>query len=130
MNPIAKLVVLLSVLSAVVPSAVAAETTALPIKISENKRYFTDQQDRPVFWLGTTQWQLFRGYTLAEAKTILKKSRSHGFTFVQVMLLGVGDGTAPNVYGEKPWLDNNPLTPNDAYFKHVDSVLRPPPTAT
>jgi predicted PP-loop superfamily ATPase len=28
-----------------------------------------------------------------------------GFAFAQVMLMGVGDGTKPNVYGEKPWID-------------------------
>ena len=38
------------------------------------------------------------------------------------MLMGVGDGTKPNVHGEKPWIDNNPLTPNEAYFKNVDAV--------
>jgi len=40
------------------------------------------------------------------------------------MLMGVGDGTKPNVYGEKPWMNDNPLTPNEAYFKNVDSVIR------
>ena len=38
--------------------------------------------------------------------------------------MGVGDGTKPNVHGEKPWIDNNPLTPNEAYFKNVDAVLQ------
>jgi hypothetical protein len=40
------------------------------------------------------------------------------------MLAGVGDGTQPNVYGEKPWRDDNPLTPNPAYFENVDAVIR------
>ena len=38
--------------------------------------------------------------------------------------MGVGDGTKPNVYGEKPWINDNPLTPNEAYFKNVDAVLQ------
>ena len=29
-----------------------------------------------------------------------------------------------NVVGEKPWLDNNPATPNDAYFSHVDEIVK------
>jgi hypothetical protein len=37
--------------------------------------------------------------------------------------MGVGDGTIENVYGEKPWIDNNPSTPNEKYFKHVDAVV-------
>ncbi len=102
----------------------SADPAALPVKVSSNKRYFVDQNDQPVFWLGTTQWQLFRGYTLEDAKTILERTAAHGFSFVQVMLMGVGDGTVPNVYGHRGWIDNNPLTPNDAYFKHVDAVVR------
>lgn len=96
---------------------------ALPIKVSDNKRYFVDQNGKPVFWLGTTQWQLFRGYKVEDAKTIIEKTRSHGFAFAQVMLMGVGDGTTPNVYGEKPWINDDPLTPNEAYFKNVDRVM-------
>jgi len=97
--------------------------TALPVKVSENHRYFVDQNGTPVFWLGTTQWNLFRDYRLEEARTTLEKTKSHGFTFAQVMLLGVGDGTKANVYGEKPWTTLDPLTPNEAYFKRVDAVL-------
>ena len=102
----------------------AAEPAALPVKVSPNHRYFVDQKGNPVFWLGTTQWQLFRGYTLEDAKTIVEKTAGHGFAFAQVMLMGVGDGTTPNVYGQKAWINNNPLTPNEAYFKNVDAVLR------
>ena len=116
--------ILLLALSLVVGTAASAQQTAFPVKVSENKRYFVDQNGKPVFWLGTTQWQLFREYTLEDAKTILEKSSSHGFAFVQVMLMGVGDGTAPNVYGQKPWINDDPLTPNEAYFKNVDAVVR------
>jgi hypothetical protein len=83
-----------------------------------------DQKGDPVFWLGTTQWQIFREYTLEEASTTLERVKANGFAFVQAMLMGVGDGTQPNVYGEKPWINNNPLTPNEGYFKNVDSVIQ------
>lgn len=95
-----------------------------PLKVSENGRYFIDQKGDPVFWLGTTQWQLFREYKLEEARTIIEKTKAKGFAFAQVMLMGVGDGTKPNIYGEKPWIDNNPLTPNEGYFKNVDAVVQ------
>ena len=101
----------------------AADEPVYPVKVSENRRYFVDQKGQPVFWLGTTQWQLFREYKLEDAQTIIEKTKSHGFTFAQVMLLGVGDGTAANVYGEKPWTSFDPLTPNDDYFRRVDAVL-------
>jgi hypothetical protein len=112
-------------LSLLLPAATALAGEPLyPVKISPNGRYFVDQRGQPVFWLGTTQWQLFREYRLDDARTIILKSKEKGFAFAQVMLLGVGDGTKPNVYGEKPWRDNNPLTPNEAYFTNVDAVVR------
>jgi hypothetical protein len=101
-----------------------AEQPIYPVKVSDNGRYFVDQKGNPVFWLGITQWQIFREYTLDEARLILENAKSKGFAFVQAMLMGVGDGTKPNVYGQKPWVDNNPLTPNEAYFKNVDSVIQ------
>lgn len=102
----------------------AGDGPAYPIKVSDNGRYFVDQKGMPVFWLGTTQWQLFRDYKIEDARTILEKTAEKGFAFAQVMLMGVGDGTKPNVYGQKPWINDNPLTPNEAYFQNVDAVLQ------
>ncbi|HEV3004299.1 MAG TPA: DUF4038 domain-containing protein, partial [Pirellulales bacterium] len=95
-----------------------------PVKVSENRRYFVDQEGKPVFWLGTTQWQVFRDNTVEEASTIFSNVKSKGFAFVQAMLLGPGDGTRSNVHGESPWSAVDPLTPNEAYFKHVDGVVQ------
>jgi len=106
-----------------IASCVLAEEPLFPIKVSPNGRYFVDHKGSPVFWLGTTQWQLFRDNSLDDAKTIIAKSKSHGFAFIQVMLAGVGDGTRPNTQGEKPWVNDNPLTPNEPYFRNMDSVI-------
>ena len=124
MKRIVKTLTLLAVFSSLAGSVVAAERPVYPVKVSDNGRYFVDQQGQPVFWLGTTQWQLFREYKIEDARTILEKTAERGFVFAQVMLAGVGDGTKPNVYGEKPWINDNPLTPNEAYFKNVDAVLQ------
>jgi hypothetical protein len=110
--------------SLILTTSLLATEPVYPLRVSENHRYFVDQKGDPVFWLGTTQWQLFREYKLDEARTIIERTKAHGFAFAQVMLLGVGDGTKPNVYGEKPWLDDNPLTPNEGYFTNVDAVVR------
>jgi hypothetical protein len=101
----------------------ATEEPVYPVRVSENGRYFVDQNNRPVFWLGTTQWQLFLDNTLEDARLIIERTKRHGFAFIQVMLAGAGDGRWPNVYGAKPWLDDNALTPNPAYFQHVDAVI-------
>jgi len=83
--------VMLLVLSLAVASLASAQKTALPIKVSENGRYFVDQNGGPVFWLGTTQWELFRGFSQEDARIILEESRKNGFTFVQVKLMGGGE---------------------------------------
>jgi hypothetical protein len=41
-----------------------------------------------------------------------------------VMLTGVGPGTEPNLAGERPWINQDPASPNPAYFEHVDAVLK------
>jgi hypothetical protein len=119
-----KTIILLLLSSSIFTVSASAEQPVFPIKVSENQRYFVDQSNNPVFWLGTTQWQIFREYTLDEVRTTLEKVKNHGFIFVQAMLMGVGDGTKPNVYGQKPWINNDPITPNEAYFRNVDSVIR------
>lgn len=94
-----------------------------PIQVSDNGRYFVDRNNKPFFWLGDTQWELFRRFTLDEANAILQNRRDKGFNIIQVMLTGVGDGTKPNLAGHKPWLNDNPSTPNEKYFKNVDAML-------
>ena len=108
---------------AVADAAALTEPVAFPVVVSDDGRHFVNRAGQAVFWLGTTQWQLFRGYTAEDAAVIIDRTRAHGFVFAQVMLLGVRDGTDPNVYGHTPWLNDDPLTPNEAYFENVDRVL-------
>ncbi len=55
-----------------------------------------------------------------------------GFNVLLVMLLGVGasgnadgkaDGRNANAYGERPWLNDDPSTPNEKYYQNVEAVL-------
>ena len=119
-----KKIMLLLMWLCLVGSFASAQQISLPVKVSGNGRYFVDQNNKPVFWIGTTQWELFHGYTVEDAKTIIEESKKNGFTFIQVKLFGGGDGTAPNAYGQKALLDDDPLKPNEAYFKNVDAVLQ------
>jgi hypothetical protein len=98
--------------------------TMAPIRVSSNGRYFVDGDSNPFYFLGDTQWELFRLFTLDEARRILDDRKSRGFSVVMVMLCGIGDATKANLQGQTPWLNNNPATPNEQYFAHVDSVVR------
>jgi len=95
-----------------------------PVGVSPNGRYFVDAQGAPFYFLADTQWELFRRYTLSEAKMILENRKTKGFTVVMVMLTGVGSGTGPNLEGQRPWQNDNPATPNPDYFTHVDAVVK------
>ena len=73
--------------------------------------------------MGDTQWGLFRVFTLEDARTILERRKEQGFSVIQIMVTGLGDGKRPNVEGEPPWLEDDPASPNEAYFRNVDRVV-------
>ncbi len=93
------------------------------MQISGNGRYFVDEGGAPAFWLGDTQWQLFRDFTVEDAAELLERRKAQGFSAVQIMVTGEGDGTKPNLAGETPWVGNDPAAPNAAYFRGADAVV-------
>ena len=101
-----------------------AEAALGPIRVSPTGRYFVDANGEPFYFLADTQWELFRRYSLSEAKLILENRKAKGFPVVMVMLTGVGDGTGPNLDGRHPWINDDPTTPNIAYFTNVDAVVK------
>src|SRR5215813_5543012 len=102
----------------------AAQSAAAPLQVSPNGRYFVDRATgKPFFWLGNTQWALFRGYTIEEARLTIDSIKSKGFTVIGTMLAGGTVATVPNLEGQTIWLNNDPSTPNEAYFKRVDAII-------
>jgi hypothetical protein len=95
-----------------------------PIRVSSNGRYFVDADGEPFYFLADTQWELFRRYSLHDAKLILENRKGKGFTVVMVMLTVVGSGTGANLEGQRPWLNDNPATPNSDYFAKVDEIVK------
>jgi hypothetical protein len=116
---------------ALVPSLAAADVAG-PIRVSPNGRHFVDRAGKPFFWLGDTAWPLFNEYPVEAAETYLRNRSEKGFTVVQAVLAWTHGGTGfektrtpmANVEGEKPWLNDDPATPNDRYFRHVDRLVR------
>ena len=103
-----------------------------PIQVSPGTRTFVDRNGSPVFWLGDTQWELFRLFTPDTAMKILLDRQGKGFNIILIMLTGVKafwESPSPqapyaNLYGEQPWNDADPLKPNEAYFQHIDTMIR------
>jgi Protein of unknown function (DUF4038)/Putative collagen-binding domain of a collagenase len=101
---------------------------ASALGISANGRYFVDAEEKPFFWQADTEWELFHLFSVEDAKAFLLDRRKQGFSAIQVMVAGVypewraSKGLQP-FDAEPAWLDNNPLTPNEAYFKRVDAIV-------
>jgi len=100
-----------------------------PIRVSPDRRYFVDADGTPFFWLGDTAWPLYAQYNKTQAEAYLRNRATKGFTVIQgVLAWGRGTGfesrfPMANAAGDKSWLNDNPATPNDAYFRHVDHLV-------
>ncbi|MBN2139006.1 MAG: glycoside hydrolase family 140 protein [Sedimentisphaerales bacterium] len=94
------------------------------LKVSENKRFIVHADGTPFFYLGDTAWELFHRLNREEIDRYLENRRQKGFTVIQAVVLAELDGlNTPNANGDRPFADNNPRRPNEAYFKHVDYVV-------
>ncbi|MGV8136778.1 MAG: glycoside hydrolase family 140 protein [Mangrovibacterium sp.] len=91
------------------------------LQVSENGRFFADQNKKPFFWLGDTGWLLFTKLSREEAVQYLDNRAEKGFNVIQVMVLhGVG---AKNLYGDSALVNQDvsrPLTTEGNYFDHPD----------
>ncbi|MBI5667892.1 MAG: glycoside hydrolase family 140 protein [Chloroflexi bacterium] len=95
------------------------------IRVSENRRFLVTDSGESFFWLGDTAWELFHRCSLEDAELYLDNRQERGFNVVQAVALAELDGlNTPNVYGELPLHDNDPTTPNEAYFRHMDALIQ------
>jgi hypothetical protein len=95
------------------------------IILSENKRFLVFEDGTPFFYLGDTAWELFHRLNKEETERYLENRREKGFTVIQAVVLAELDGlNTPNAEGEKPLIDNDPTKINEAYFQHVDWVIK------
>ena len=95
------------------------------LKVSENKHFLVFEDGTPFFYLGDTGWELFHRLNKEETEKYLENRRAKGFTVIQAVALAELDGlNTPNAEGNKPLIDNNPLKLNEAYWQHVDWVIK------
>ena len=95
------------------------------LTLSENKRFLVFEDGTPFFYLGDTAWELFHRLSKDDAVKYLENRREKGFTVIQAVILAELDGlNTPNMEGEKPLIDNDPTNINEAYFAHVDWVIK------
>lgn len=95
---------------------------SFPLKISANRRYFTDQTGKPFFYHADTGWQLFQRLTTEEAREYLIFRKNQGFTTIQTQVIMNPEGVNP--YGHKAFLgDNDFARPDEAYHDQVARIL-------
>ncbi|CAN5413176.1 glycoside hydrolase family 140 protein [soil metagenome] len=95
------------------------------LRVSADKHYLIKNDGSPFFWLGDTAWELFHRLNREEAREYLQNRADKGFTVIQAVILAELDGlNTPNAYGDKPLINNDPTQPNEAYFKHVDFIIK------
>jgi hypothetical protein len=95
------------------------------LRVSKNQRFLETADGKPFFWLGDTAWELFHRLSREEADLYLKNRADKGFTVIQAVVLAETDGLHdPNYYGETPLENDDPTKPREAYFQHVDYIVR------
>jgi len=95
------------------------------LKVSDNKRFLVHADGTPFFYLGDTGWELFHRLNKEDTEKYLENRRAKGFTVIQAVALAELDGlNTPNAEGNKPLIGNDPLKPNEAYFAHIDWVIK------
>jgi hypothetical protein len=109
------------------PSAVSPP--AFPLKVDPSGRFLVDQRGSPFLVHGDTPWSLTHNLTFEEAVRYLEDRRARGFDALLVSAPDAydPDGKAtysPDRYGHQPFEDGDWTRPVEAYWAHVDRVLR------
>ena len=95
------------------------------LQISDNKRYLVTEKGDPFFWLGDTGWEMLHRLDREEMEHYMRNRSGKGFTVIQTVIVGEIDGLAfPNMEGNLPLEDFDPLRPNEGYFEMVDYAVK------
>lgn len=112
-----------------ITNGLAASATRYPLHASANRRYLVDRRGRPFLMVGDSPQALVVNLSLPEIEHFLADRSARGFNAVWVNLLcAQGNGGRPGGatrQGVAPFRRPGDLaTPNDAYFRRVDAVVR------
>lgn len=95
------------------------------LQVSENGRFLATAEGQPFFYLGDTAWELFHRLSREDADFYLETRARQGFNVIQAVVLAEYGGLVEtNPYGALPLEENDPTRPVEAYFEHVDYVVR------
>jgi hypothetical protein len=98
---------------------------AYPLRISSNRRYLVDQNDKPFLIHGDTAWSIVTALTKDEAEQYLANRTAKGFNAIIVNLIEHKFNGPQTRDGDVPFTDPWDLsTRNEKYWVHADWVLQ------
>lgn len=92
------------------------------LKIAENKKNLT-RDGKPFFYLADTCWSAFTNISDQEWDYYLDKRKAQGFNVIQINILPQWDASGTDL-DWKPFVDNDPMKLNDAYFEHARKMAQ------
>lgn len=104
--------------------AQAAGRLAQPLRVSADGHYLTEPDGSPFFWLADTAWDIFQRPSRQDVELYLTDRAAKGFTVIQAVVGGAAAHQGPNRYGHSPFMDDDPMRPDPAYFENVDWILQ------
>ena len=105
----------------------AITSYSFPLRHNESsKRFLTDQNNQPFFWLGDAAWSLIAQLKMEDVNYYLEDRREKGFSVILVSLIEhkFASNAPANFYDQLPFTGAPFSTPNQKYFEHADSVIR------
>jgi hypothetical protein len=99
-----------------------AQRSAFPLKVSDNGRYFVDQNGKPFLYHADTGWQLFARLTLPEAREYFIMRQKQGFNTLQVQISMNPDSL--NRQGHRALVDYDFTKPDENYFGHTERIIQ------
>ena len=95
-----------------------------PIRVSADGRNFIHEDGAPFLFLADTGEELIHSLNRRQIDVYLENRRQKGFTVVLAAILSEIEGVrTPNANGDKPFIDEDPTQPNEAFFAHLDYIL-------
>lgn len=94
--------------------------------ISEDGRRIQKANGEDWFWLGDTVWSLFKKLNREDVDYYMEDRAEKGFTVIQAcVIMGWSyKFNSPNVYGDRPFINNDPARPNEPFWQHVDYIIK------
>jgi hypothetical protein len=92
--------------------------------VSENGRFLVREDGTPFFWLGDSAQLLLYRLSREDVNVYLQHRASLGFTVIETQIVSFLGINATNFYGNAPFINGDPTSPNEAFWRHVDYVIK------